>query len=127
MKTKIQKTGDILGDKTFNLAVRIVHLSKFLKEEKKEYLISNQVFRAGTNPGAMLSEARNAESDKDFIHKLAIGQKETAETLYWLKLLYATKYIDEKMFHSIHTDAEEVMKLLRSAILTKKKNMRKEV
>ncbi len=118
-----KNTGDALGDKTFNFALRIVNLFKYLQEEKKEYIMSKQSLRSGTNPGAMVREAKNAETGKDFIHKLAIAQKEIGETCYWLELLYATEYIDEKMFNSLNSDAEEIMKLLRSSILTKKKNM----
>ncbi len=71
----------------------------------------------------MVREAANAESGLDFIHKLAVAQKEIGETQYWLELLYETDFLTEKEFQSIHADTEEVMKLLRSSILTKKKNM----
>ena len=78
--------------------------------------------RSGTNPMAMVREAQNAESGKDFIHKLSIGQKEIGETQLWLELLYATEYIDEKMYNSMGADAVEIIKLL-TAIKTKKKNL----
>ena len=84
-----------LKKKTFAFAVRIVNLYKFLTEEKKEYVMSKQVLRSGTNPGAMVREAFNAESDKDFIHKLSIGQKEIGETIYWLELLNETNAFSE--------------------------------
>lgn len=71
----------------------------------------------------MVREAANAESGLDFIHKLAVAQKETGETQYWLELLHATDVLSDKEFQSIFADTEEVMKLLRSSILTKKKNM----
>lgn len=80
--------------------------------------------RSGTNPGAMVREANNVESGMDFVHKLGVAQKETRETQYWLELLKATDYISEEEFKSIYSDTEEVMKLLRSSILTKKKNLR---
>ncbi len=112
-----------LRDKSFQLAVRIVRLYRYLVEEKKEYALSKQIIRSGTNPGAMVREAFNAESALDFVHKLGIAQKETGETQYWLELLYATNYLSETEFHSLYSDTEEVMKLVRSTILTKKKNM----
>ena len=71
----------------------------------------------------MIREALNAESNLDFVHKLGIAQKETGETQYWLELLYASKYLSESEFHSLYHDSEELMKLIRSSILTKKKNM----
>jgi four helix bundle protein len=114
---------DPLREKTLNFAIRIVNLNKYLSQKKNEYVISKQILRSGTNPGAMVREAANAESALDFIHKLAIAQKETGETLYWLELLHKTDYVTLAEFESIHKDAEEIMKLLRSSILTKKKNM----
>ncbi len=71
----------------------------------------------------MVREAANAESGFDFIHKLGIAQKETGETLYWLELLHTTGCLSDSEFQSIYIDAEEVMKLLRSSILTKRKNL----
>lgn len=90
------KKYDALKDKSFAFAIRIVRLHQFLVETKKEFVMSKQVLRAGTNPGAMVREAKNAESDKDYIHKLSIGQKEIGETMYWLELLEATGYISKK-------------------------------
>ena len=112
-----------LKKKTFAFAVRIINLYKFLTEEKKEYVLSKQVLRSGTNPGAMVREAFNAESDKDFIHKLSIGQKEIGETIYWLELLNATNYITEKEFSSITDDAIEVRKLITSSVKTKQRKI----
>ena len=79
---------------------------------------------SGTNPGEMVREAFNAESGKDFIHKLKIGQKEIGETLYWLELLHETQYITQNQFNSINEDAIEVMKLIQSSILTRQKNLK---
>jgi four helix bundle protein len=112
-----------LREKSFLLAIRIVRLYRFLTEEKKEYVISKQLLRSGTNPGAMVREAANAESGMDFIHKLSVAQKEIGETQYWLELLHAAEILSEAEFQSIQKDTEEVMKLLRSSILTKKKNL----
>ena len=118
-----QKQKDPLREKSFQLAVRIVRLYRYLTEDKKEYVLSKQVLRSGTNPGAMVREAANAESPVDFIHKLSIAQKETGETQYWLELLQVSEYLTESEFQSIYGDTEEIMKLLRSSILTKKKKL----
>lgn len=115
---------DILIDKSFAFAVRIVNLYKYLQEKKSEYVMSKQILRSGTNPGAMIRESKHAESDKDFIHKLSIAQKEISETMYWLELLQQTRHLDNEMFQSIHKDANEVYKLVTSSIITKKKNMK---
>lgn len=116
-----QKNGP-LREKTLKFAVRIVRLQRYLVEEKREFVLSKQLLRSGTNPGAMVREAENAESTQDFIHKLGIAQKEIGETIYWLELLIATEYLSEKEFNSINTDVEELMKIIRSVILTIKKN-----
>ena len=84
--------------------------------------MSRQLIRSGTSVGANIREAYNAELDADFIHKLGIAQKECDETCYWLELLKATNYLDENQFTSIHADAEALLKIIKSVILTKKKN-----
>jgi four helix bundle protein len=112
-----------LKSKSFLFAIRIVKLYKHLTIEKKEFVLSKQVLRSGTNPGAMVKEAFSAESEHDFIHKLSIGQKEISETIYWLELLNATDYITKEQFDSINQDAIEIMKLITSSIITKKKKM----
>lgn len=120
-KTNVKQ--DPLRIKSFEFAVRIYKLNQFLVKEKKEYIISKQIMRSGTNPGAMIREAANAESGVDFIHKLAIAKKETGETQYWLELLHATNHISQKEFDSLYADSNEIFKLLSSSILTKKKNI----
>jgi len=110
-----------LLEKSLLFAVRIVRLYKYLMEEKKEFVLSKQLLRAGTCPGAMIREAVNAESNSDFIHKLGIAQKEIAETEYWLELLFRTEYLSETEYKSIAKDSEELMKITRSAILTLKR------
>lgn len=120
---KPDKKQDPLREKSFNMAVRIVRLSKFLMEEKKEFVLSKQILRCGTNPGAMVREADSAESGVDFIHKLSIAQKETVEIQYWLELLLATNWINQTEYDSLAKDVEEVMRLVSKSIITKKKNL----
>ena len=113
-----------LKKKTFLFAIRVVNLFKFLTTERKEFILSKQLLRSGTNPGAMVRVAFNAESGNDFIHKLKIGQKEIGETLYWLELLYETKYINSNQYDSMNKDGVEVMKLIKSSIQTRRKNLK---
>lgn len=119
----MEKKYDPLREKSFSMALRVVRLYRYLTEEKKEFAISKQIVRAGTNPGAMVREAANAESGQDFIHKLGVAQKETGETQYWLELLFKSDYINETEYHSLNADTQEVMRLIRSSILTIKKNL----
>jgi four helix bundle protein len=111
-----------LEDKALLFSVRIVHLCKYLNTTHKEFILSKQVLRSGTNPGAMSREARQAESRADFIHKYQIALKEIDETLYWLELLFLTDYIDSKLYASLKNDAIEILKMLISSIRTAKKN-----
>ncbi len=123
MNDEVRKPKDPLRAKSFDLAVRIVNLYKHLSTEKKEFVMSKQILRCGTNPGAMVREAANAESSMDFIHKLGIAQKETGETQFWLELLNSTGYLSDSEFNSRYSNPQEIMRLIRSSILTKKKNL----
>jgi four helix bundle protein len=109
-------------DKSFGFALRIVKLYRYLKEEKKEYVLSKQVLRSGTAIGALIRESQYAESKADFIHKLAIALKEANETEYWIEILYQSEYLEEKSYHSIHADIEELLRLLTSIIKKTKAN-----
>lgn len=110
-----------LKDKSFKFALRIVKLYRYLTEEKKEYVLSKQLLRSGTSIGANIREAQNAQSQADFVHKLSISQKECDESLYWLELLFQSDFLGQKEFDSINCDATELLKMLRSAIITTKK------
>ena len=101
-----------------DFAVRIVNLYKWLCNEKKEFVLSKQLLRSGTSTGANLSEAQSAISKAVFAAKVYISLKESKETLYWIELLYRTKYLDEKLYLSIYKDANEMVSLLAS--VTKK-------
>ena len=114
--------GNILKDKSFRFAVRIVNLHKYLYKEKKEFVMSKQIVRCGTSVGAMVYESEHSESKADFIHKMAIAQKEINETIYWLELLRETEYISNKEFESINDEAIEIIKMITSSIKTSKKN-----
>lgn len=114
---------NIIKNKSFALAVRVVKLYQFLQSEKKEFVISKQLLRSGTAVGALVREAEQAESSKDFIHKFAIALKEANESVYWLELLKETDYIDLKMYESINTDFIECLKLLTSIIKSTKQRI----
>ncbi len=113
----------IVGNKSVDFAVRIIKLSNYLNDEKREYTISKQIARSGTSIGANVREAKEAQSDADFIHKLSIALKETAETEYWLELLVKANYISQKEYDSLYSDCMELYKLLTSIIKTKKLKM----
>jgi len=111
---------NILKIKSFDFAIRIVNLYKFLKKEYNEFIISQQVVASGTAIGALIREAEHAESTKDFLHKLNVGLKEANESKYWLDLLYATKFINKKMYDSLNNDCEELLRLLITSVKTTK-------
>ena len=95
---------NVIKLKSFSFALRIVKLYQFLSSEKKEFVLSKQLLRSGTSVGALVSESEHAESKLDFIHKLAIAQKEANESSYWLELLFQSEYISESQFHSLNSD-----------------------
>ncbi len=115
---------NILKTKSFDFAVRIVKLYKFLKKEHNEFILSQQIVRSGTSIGALIREAEHGESLKDFIHKLTIGLKEANESKYWLDLLFATYVLTKKMYDSINKDCEELLKLLTASVKTSKSRLK---
>ena len=114
---------NVLKVKSFSFAVRIVKLYKYLRDEKKEFVLSKQVLRSGTSVGAMVREAEHSESKSDFIHKMAIAQKEINETIYWLELMCATEFVSTKEFESINLDAVEIIKMITTSIKTAKSHI----
>ena len=109
---------NILADKSFEFAVRIVKLHKYLKKNFVEYEISKQIVRSGTAIGALIMESEYAFSKKDFVFKLIISLKEANETRYWLRLLHRTDYLTKKIFDSMLFDCEELIKILTSSVKT---------
>ena len=104
---------------TFEFSIQVVLYCELL-EEKRKYVIANQLLKSGTSIGANCREAQNAESKADFIHKNAIAQKEANETIYWLELLYSTNYISKELFDELNFKAVELIKMLTSIIKTAK-------
>ena len=111
---------NIVLDKSFNFAIRVVNLYKFLCKDKKEYILSKQLLRSGTSIGANINEAQAGQSKKDFIAKMAIASKEARESKYWIRLLIETKYLDKESKHteSLLSEIEEIIKLLTSIVKT---------
>lgn len=89
---------NIIKTKSFSFAIRIVKLYQFLCSDKNEYVLSKQLVRSGTSIGALVRESEQAESKLDFIHKLAIAQKEANESDYWLELLFQSDYLNEVQY-----------------------------
>jgi len=114
---------NIVKDKSFDFAIRIVKLYQYLSSNKNEFILSKQLLRSGTSIGAMIREAEHAESKNDFIHKFAIAQKEANEVVYWLELIKATDYLNEKEFENIYNDAIEILKLVTSILKTSKNQL----
>lgn len=114
----------VLKDKSYNFALRIVKLYKYIVAEKKEYVLSKQILRAGTSIGANIEEANQAQSKPDFIHKLSISQKESFETDYWLRLLRDSEYLTETQANSLLNDCRELQKLITASIKTAKENLK---
>ncbi len=104
--------------KSFDYAVRIVNLYRFLTEEKKEFVLSKQILRSGTSIGANVSEGERGQSKADFYSKMSIALKEANETHYWLRLFNATDYINETQFLSLEKDVNELIAMLTSICKT---------
>ncbi len=115
---------NVLIDKSIIFAARIVKLHDYLIRNKKGLTIAKQLIRSGTSIGANINEANYGQSPADFISKMHIALKETAETEYWIKLLHLSEYIDDKMFNSLLEDCLELKRLLVATLNTAKANQK---
>ena len=113
---------NILIDKSIDFAARIIKLQRYLVKDKKETIISKQIVRSGTSIGVNINEANYGQSKADFISKLHISLKETAETEYWLKLLFKSELLTNDEVESLLKDCLEIKRVLISSINTAKQN-----
>ena len=107
---------NIIAEKSFEFAIRIVNLYKFLTTEKKEYELSKQLLRSGTSIGANVAESLKGQSRADFNSKLNIALKEANETEYWIRLLYKTGYLNDIEYESIWRDVNDIISILVAII-----------
>ena len=112
---------NVVENKSFDFAVRIVNLHKHLSSEKKEFVLSKQLLRSGTSIGANVSEVVRGQSKADFSAKMCIALKEANESYYWIRLLYKTDFLSEQEFNSIEKDVVELIKILSSICKTSTK------
>ncbi len=117
---KEPKREDPLKEKSFSFSLRIIKLHNYLINTHREYILSKQILRSGTAIGALVREAKYAQSKADFLHKLTIALKEANETYYWLELLHQSDYIDDTMFQSIQPDIDTLLSLLIASTKTVK-------
>ncbi len=113
---------NIIQQKSFAFAVRAINTYKFLTQEKKEFILSKQFLRSATSIGANIEEAIGGQSNADFISKISISYKESRETVYWIKLLKETDYLNENEANSLLEDALEICKILAKIKITMKKD-----
>ena len=113
---------NVLFQKAYQFAVRVVKIYQYLTEEKREFILSKQLVRCGTSIGANVSEANGGISTADFSAKISIAYKECLETKYWLSLLKDTEYLTEKDFITLHESADELARILFSVIKTTRIN-----
>ena len=116
------KTDNVILEKSFAFAIRIVNVYKYLINEKKEFVLSKQLLRSGTSIGANIEESIGGFSEADFVFKISISYKEARETVYWIKLLAATDYFTKEEAQSLLNDVEEICKIITKILLTSKNN-----
>ena len=115
---------NIIQEKSYSFALRILRLSKHLIKYEQEYILSKQVLRSGTSIGANIEEAIGGTTKKDFKYKLTIAYKEAREAHFWLRLLRDGKYIPQILAESMLYDCDELLKILGTIIKTTKQNIR---
>jgi four helix bundle protein len=116
---------NVIKDKSFNFAVRVVGLYQYLKDDKKEFILSKQILKSGTSIGANVEEADGSISKAEFSNKLSIAYKEAKETHYWLRLFKASNIITNNIYDSMIKDLDEIMKILFAIIKTTRINNKK--
>jgi len=121
----MRKANSIVDQKSYQFAIQIVTVYKWLCENRKEFVLSKQLLRIGTAIGALVKEAEHGQSKLDFLNKMNIALKEANETLYWLLLLKDTNYITEENFRKLNNDATELVRILASIVKTTKNNVGK--
>ena len=109
---------NIIVEKSFEFAVRIVNLYKYLTREHKEFTLSKQLLRSGTSIGANVSEAQRGQSKADFTAKMSIALKGASESEYWIKLLYRTEYLSKEQFSSLNSNIQQLIGLLMAICRT---------
>jgi len=112
------KEDNVVREKSYAFALRMVKLYRYLVDEKKEYVLAKQILRSGTSIGANAEEGIGAQSRKDFLSKIAVAYKEARETHYWLRLLTDSGNLEKKLSESLLSDCEELLKILGSIIKT---------
>lgn len=117
----ITKNQDI-RERSFDFALNTVKNCRRIKERYKEFILTDQLVRSSTSVGANMREARNAESKADFIHKLSICQKECDESIYWLELLMALLNEEREYLLSIHNEAIQLLRIIKTISLRTKEN-----
>lgn len=114
--------GNIVQNKTYAFALRIVNLYKYLAYEKKEYVLSKQILRSGTSIGANVEEALGGQSKKDFVAKMSIAHKEARETKYWIKLLIDSNFLTKEISQTLFNECDEICKITAKIKITSNKN-----
>ncbi|NDV44884.1 four helix bundle protein [Muricauda sp. 40Bstr401] len=114
---------NIIQQKSFDFALKIVRLTKLLETKQKEFVLSKQLLRSGTAIGALVREAEHAESKKDFIHKMSISLKEANETRYWLDLLNKSGFVENYDYDEVNNEIVQIIKLLASIVKSSKQNV----
>ena len=116
--------GNVIVDKSFKFAVKIVRLAKEVRNTH-EYELAKQLLRCGTSIGANVAEAQRGQSRKDFLAKIYIAAKEANETEYWIRLLYDSGIISEEIFRDAYKDIDEIIRIITSIVKTTEEKTRK--
>ncbi len=117
------RTDNIIQQKSFDFALKVISEYKFLSSEKKEFVLSKQLLRSGTSVGANIEEAIGAQSDRDFFAKITIAYKEIRETIYWIKLLLHSDYLTAEKGTELLNNADEIARIIGSIQKTLKSKL----
>ena len=113
---------DTLQEKAYKFALRIVRLSEYLNDKKKEFILSKKILDSGTNIGLLIEEGKQGENKPDFIQKYSVANKEAFKTNFLLRLLRDSDKISLLQSRSLLSDCEELQKMLITSLKTARRN-----
>lgn len=109
-----------LEDRLIDFAVRVIKVADALPDSPAGKHVSRQLLRSGTSPAPNYAEARGAESNADFVHKLKIALKELNETSVWLRMACRADLMKQERLMELIDENQQLCRILNASINTAK-------
>ncbi len=114
-------SADVLEERLIDFAVRVIQVADKLPKTPVGKHIMGQLLRSGTSPAPNYAEARGAESNADFVHKLKIALKELNETSVWLRMVCRAELMATDLLAALIDENQQLCRILNASVKTAKK------